>query len=101
MLNPLPEPGTKVWGNDVNANYEFVPREVTFLYKDRGLVWYDSGAGKFGWYASTFFYTEKESQDECDLLNREAKGEEVRCSLLERDIYIALNKANRGPIRIF
>lgn len=102
MLNPRPESGTKIWGNDVNADYQFIPREVTYLYHDRGLVWYETEHGqKFGWYAEQFFYTKEESQAECDLLNREANGEKVRSSLVEHEIGLALKEsATRGPVRI-
>lgn len=86
MLNPMPQRGTRIWGNDVAdpdgtmQNLLFVPEEVTFLYQDRGLIWFsrdlnpkptDNG---MGWYSSEFFYTEAESQENCDLLNQEAAG---------------------------
>lgn len=82
MLNPLPEEDTKVWKDEVidtndkfDGNLQFVPREVTFKYKDRGMIWHETEYGaKFGWYSSQFFYTQEECQKECDLLNQEADG---------------------------
>ena len=110
MLNPLPARGTRVWGNDVatiNGEFVFVPREVTFLYKDRGLVWFSHDVNPkpnengWGWYSDSFFYTKEESQSECDLLNREAKGEKVRSSLVAHDIGVALKASEtRGPVHI-
>lgn len=83
MLNPLPKFGDRIWGNDVievNGELLFAAKEVTFLYQAQGLIWTcyepnpDPKTHGQGWYTSEFFYTEAESQENCDLLNQEAKG---------------------------
>jgi hypothetical protein len=90
--------GGEAFKVDVNRDFQFVPKKVTVVGKEGGMIRYmtdsDIAYNKtvkeynkvsgFLWYSCQFFTTESECLAECEMMEREAAGEITPRKMVER-----------------